>query len=197
MAALLSVANLNLERGGRSLFRDFSLSIERGELVQLAGENGTGKTTLLRYLAGLSSHSGAGELVRSECSQLYLGHKPAVKTLLSPRENLQWYCQGFGFSEEKIDSALELVGLYGYEEVASRTLSAGQLRRVALARVFLGDADLYLLDEPFTSIDARGVALLSAHLSERVNAGAAVVCTSHQPIPVDIPLRRVELGESV
>ncbi len=192
--SLLTVEGLTLERGGRVLLQNFNLQVAAGELIQVEGGNGTGKTSLLRYLAGLSSFGNERNIQRTNCSQLYLGHKAAIKPLLTPRENLDWYCRGHGWDTRGIDDALQQVGLFGYEDVHCQNLSAGQQRRVGLARLYLSDAKLWLLDEPFTSIDADGVIKLAALLEQRASEGAAIVVTSHQALPVQYPLRRVKLG---
>ena len=183
-AALLSAAGLGLERGGRELFRDLSFAVQPGQLVQIEGPNGAGKTSLLRILAGLSRYGFDGSVQR-HAPQLYLGHHAAVKALLTPRENLAWHVAGeCVHSDLEIESALERVGLYGYEDVPSMTLSAGQHRRVNLARLYLSSSPLWLLDEPFTAIDKTGVAELEQLLVTHVEGGGAVVMTSHQPLQV-------------
>ena len=112
--------------------------------------------------------------------------------MLTPRENLAWHVAGEGrYSEELIDRALEQVGLYGYEDVPSHALSAGQHRRVNLARLYLSESPLWLLDEPFTAIDAAGVAALEALKVMHVKRGGAVVLTSHQALGTDHPVRRL------
>lgn len=194
---LLQASALTLERGGRVLFEQLSFAIEGGQLVQVEGANGAGKTSLLRILAGLSRYGFEGR-VRRRVPLLYLGHQSAVKGLLSPRENLAWHLAGDGrYSDAGIEDALARVGLHGYEDLPSHTLSAGQQRRVNLARLYLSDAPLWLLDEPFTAIDRDGVEQLEARLVAHVAAGNAVVLTSHQRLAVDYPLRRLDLAGGV
>ena len=192
--ALVSVAGLGLERGGRVLVENFDLQIRPGELVLVEGANGAGKTTLLRSLAGLSRFGQTGSIRLHTDKLLFLGHRPGIKQLLTARENLDWYCRAQGLAREGIDSALEQVGLYGYEDVLCHSMSAGQQRRVNLARLYLSDAELCLLDEPFTAIDREGVRRLTQLLADRVSLGAAVVLTSHQDLPLDIPMRRITIG---
>jgi heme exporter protein A len=123
---------------------------------------------------------------------LFLGHQPAVKAMLTPRENLSWHVSGEGqYSDESIDRALEQVGLFGYEDVPSHTLSAGQHRRVNLARLYLSESPLWLLDEPYTAIDVTGVAALEALKVMHVKRGGAVVLTSHQALGTDHPVQRL------
>jgi len=160
-----------------------SFEVARGQLVQIEGANGAGKTSLLRILAGLSRYGYEGD-VECATAPLYLGHKSAVKSMLTPRENLALHVSGERFSAQDIESALAWVGLYGYEDVPSHTLSAGQHRRVNLARLYLSSAALWLLDEPFTAIDREGVAELESLLVKHVSNGGAAVITSHQSLKV-------------
>lgn len=193
-APLLAARALTLSRGGRELFRDLSFTVDAGEIVQVEGPNGAGKTSLLRILAGLSRYGFEGAIERAG-AQLYLGHKSAVKAQLTPRENLALHVGGEGaYGDFAIEGALAEVGLYGYEDVPSHTLSAGQHRRVNLARLYLSGSPLWLLDEPFTAIDRAGVAALQALFVNRAAGGGAVVLTSHQPLAVDYPVRAVSLG---
>lgn len=190
---LLRAQNLCLMRGGRELFNHLSLRVLPGQLWQVEGLNGAGKTSLLRILAGLSRFGFDGT-VTTTAPLIYLGHHSAVKPLLTPRENLAWHPSGEGvYSDTQIDSALANVGLYGYEDVPSRHLSAGQHRRVNLARMFLAQAPLWILDEPFTAIDRDGVAMLEQRLTEHVDSGGAAVVTSHQPLAVTCGVQRLSL----
>ncbi|MCX2981509.1 cytochrome c biogenesis heme-transporting ATPase CcmA [Halieaceae bacterium IMCC14734] len=191
---LLKVHGLELERGGRVLLSDFSLEIYPGEVMMLEGENGSGKTSLLRTLAGLARYGYSGGLQCNADSLLYLGHKAGVKTLLTPRENLRWYCSVQNLPLAGLDAALQSVELTGYEDIPCHNLSAGQQRRVNLARLYLSEAPLWLLDEPFTAIDRAGVKRLADVIAARAAAGGAVVLTSHQPLPSDYPVRRVSIA---
>jgi heme exporter protein A len=190
---LLAVRDLSLERGGRELFRDLSFDVLPGQLLQVDGPNGAGKTSLLRILAGLSRYGFSGRVER-HCPLLYLGHQSAVKALLTPRENLAWHVAGeAAYSDQQIEHALARVGLYGYEDVPSHALSAGQHRRVNLARLYLSHRALWLLDEPFTAIDKDGVAELEKLMVEHVQRGGAVVLTSHQPLRVAYEVKVLSL----
>ncbi len=197
--ALIAVRGLGLERGGKALLADLDLDIAAGHLVLIEGPNGSGKTTLLRSLAGLSRLGLSGR-IEARCDELlYLGHRAGIKQLLTPRENLAWACRSQGWDPVHIDSALDRVGLSGRADLLCQHLSAGQQRRVNLARLHLSfDArhkrSLWLLDEPFTAIDRGGVAALTDTMAQQVRRGGAVVLTSHQDLPLDIPLRRVVLG---
>ena len=189
---VLVARSLCLERGGRELFHDLSFDIGAGQLWQIEGANGAGKTSLLRILCGFEGQ------VERRVPLLYLGHQSALKALMTPRENLALHVSGDSrYAEDRIESALARVGLYGYEDVASHTLSAGQHRRVNLARLLLSDAPLWLLDEPFTAIDKTGVAELQALLVSQVAAGGSVVMTSHQALDVDCDVRFLNLSSGV
>lgn len=210
--------NLSCERGGLVLFAGLNLSITGGEFIQIEGPNGSGKTTLLKALTTLSVPF-AGDIEWQGQSLytnkkgtnkndffenlLYIGHKPAVKSLLTPRENLTWYHSNQYHPNQSssidIEAALKKVGLYSFEDQPCFTLSVGQLQRVALARLFLTSAKLWVLDEPFTAIDKAGVAELESVLSAHVEGGGIVILTTHHAIDnakikrvnlLDFPVRR-------
>ena len=190
---LLAANNLTLSRGGRQLFSGLSFDVSAGNLIQIEGCNGAGKTSLIRILAGLSRYGFDGNVSRNEAI-LYLGHHSAVKDMLSPRENLAWSVSGRGqYSIAEIDRALDKVGLYGYEDVPSHALSAGQHRRVNLARLYLSDCPLWLLDEPFTAIDKAGVKSLEELFVAHVKRGGAIMLTSHQALALDYPVHSLAL----
>lgn len=190
---LLTLENLSCERDERPLFSGLTAELRAGERVQVLGPNGAGKTTLLRTLAGIGQPARGhlrwrGEPV-SACrwafrqSLLYIGHAPGIKAALTPLENLAWYrALSAGSQAGNPVSALERVGLAGYEDTPCYQLSAGQLRRVALARLYLSQAPLWVLDEPFTAIDQRGVSELEQQLQAHTRDGGLVILTSHQDV---------------
>jgi len=201
---LLQAVNLQCERDDRILFRDLSFSILPGTLTRVEGPNGSGKTTLLRILAGLSD-AWSGELHwMGECrsrrhdeflhNMLYLGHRPGIKPLLTPLENLRALMAGRKpVSDAVLREALAGTGLAGFEDVACRRLSAGQQRRVALARLLIADEPLWILDEVFTAIDRAGVVALEHLLMQRAQDGGAVVVTTHHDLQAPA-LNRITLG---
>ncbi|OMH30063.1 cytochrome c biogenesis heme-transporting ATPase CcmA [Motiliproteus sp. MSK22-1] len=203
---LLDVKDLFCERDDRVLFENLSFSVSRGEVLQIEGPNGSGKTTLLRILSGLSK-AFEGELiwngqaladVRDDFLEalLYFGHLPGVKATLTPEENLRWYAALHPQTDsitERIFDALSNVGLYGYEDVPCHSLSAGQNRRVSLARLYLSRAPLWILDEPFTAIDKRGVAAIEALVETHSQNGGSVILTTHHDLAIK-GLRQVHLG---
>ncbi len=181
--ALLSIQGLGCIRDGRTLFRDLHLTVNGGECVALKGPNGSGKSTLLRSIAGLFIDY-EGEISVSDLA--YLGHRPGISLSLSPLENLRWYA-GLERTGQRLElpalvTLLEQVGLAGYEEVRCQHLSAGQQRRAALARLMLDRAPLWLLDEPFTALDAGGQALVRSLLVQHTGSGGAVICATHQDL---------------
>ncbi len=191
------------------LFNGLNLSIGPQQIYQVEGPNGSGKTTLLRVLCGISSrYTGDIDWQGQPMSQvkadyhaqlLYLGHASGVKAALSPRENLQWTASLKGLQGAEADktilAALDKVGLYGYEDAACFTLSAGQQRRVGLARLFLGRAKLWILDEPFTAIDKQGVKELESWIAEYAASGGTVILTTHHELTIEAPINRIRLGE--
>jgi heme exporter protein A len=201
---VLKVESLYCERDERVLFEGLSFEIGAGEVLQIEGQNGSGKTTLLRILSGLSRNY-EGELywrgepmaeVVDEYRQelLYFGHLPGVKATLTPQENLGWYTALHGTDTAAIDAALRQVGLTGYEDVPCHMLSAGQHRRVSLARLYLSQAPLWILDEPFTAIDKKGVVQKEQLILRHAASGGTVILTTHHELQLD-GLRRLNLDQ--
>jgi heme exporter protein A len=191
---LLAAQALSLVRGGRELFRELSFEVHAGQLWQIEGANGAGKTSLMRILCGLSRYGFEGAVV-CPVQPLYLGHQSAVKALLSPRENLSLHVSGVGsYANEEIESALARVGLCGFEDLPSHTLSAGQHRRVNLARLFLSQTPLWLLDEPFTALDKEGIDEVQTLLASHIESGGAIIITSHQALAVNCEIHSLNLN---
>ena len=188
---LLSISDLACERDSRVLYQSLNITIEAGDLWHVKGRNGAGKTTFLRQLAGLHPvDEGEISLLNNNARVIYIGHKLGLKEQLTADENLTWLAGLNGSStQQQRYIALERVGLRGYEESVVAQLSAGQKRRVALARLHLCKADIWLLDEPFTSIDQQGIADEQAWLNKHTLTGGAVLMTSHQ----DITLAQVKV----
>jgi heme exporter protein A len=204
---MLEARNLACQRGDRVLFSGLSFTLSAGELLQVAGPNGSGKTSLLRILCGISSPV-EGEvhwLGRSTRHQgegfrenlLYIGHHNAVKEELTALENLRIAATlaGQPLGEEQALDALDRIGLLGREYLPAKVLSQGQKRRVSLARLLVSRAPLWILDEPLTALDVKAVDLIQSRLAEHLSGDGMVVLTTHQPITVPgVALRRLELG---
>jgi heme exporter protein A len=205
---MLEAVNLECVRGQRRLFHGLSFALAGGRMLWVLGPNGSGKTSLLRLLCGLlrpetGNVRWKGEDVRAardgfHADLLYIGHTPAVKDDLSARENLDFGLaqSGIDVTREDVDDALGRFGLRGREGLPARALSQGQKRRVALARLALGGArPLWILDEPFTALDAQAVALVQSHLTQHLARGGDVVFTSHQEVDFGaLPVQRLQLA---
>jgi len=203
-AAMLAARELFCERDDRVLFQGLNFAIAGGQVLQVRGSNGSGKTTLLRIVCGLND-SYEGELSwygaplvdqREQFRQelLYIGHRVGVNKVLTPLENLRWTC---GLRARPDDAvlleALAAIGLRGFEYSQCFTLSAGQQQRVSLARLLLSPPRLWILDEPFTTLDKHGVAQLEFLLAEQAARGGAVMVTTHHELHVP-DLEVLELG---
>lgn len=202
---LLEGINLCCERDHRVLFESLDLTVDAGEVLQIEGPNGSGKTTLLRVLTGLSEAAEGevrwcGEAIRKVRHSYYqhmqyLGHAAAIKQSLTAQENLCWQAALAGLDcTGQVDDALARVGLRGYEDVPCYTLSAGQQRRVNLARLYLLSARLWILDEPFTAIDKSGVKAIEQLLIHQAQQGGAVILTTHQDLQHVPGLRKLALN---
>jgi heme exporter protein A len=204
--SLLAASGLSCLRGDRLLFRDLSLRVDAGQALQVRGPNGCGKTTLLRILCGLTLPEDGtirwrGRALASHDPDYlrelrYIGHSDGVKLALTPRENLAIaMALGSGADPAALEAALTRLALAPFMDVPCRALSAGQRRRVGLARLTLGGACLWLLDEPFTALDTTGIDTVRALIEAHLDGGGCAVLTSHQPINLDA--RRsvsIELG---
>ena len=192
-SCLLSCKDVAVIRGARCLLSSLDWHLHGGELWQIQGDNGAGKTSLLRALAGLAPQSIEGQLVVNS-EFLFLGHKTGVKGDFTALENLKLQLgDGAHYQTDRLRDALRQVGLADYAVEFAYRMSAGQQRRIALARLFLVDMPLWLLDEPLTAIDVDGVALIEACIEDQVRRGGSVVYTSHQPLKLDLSSRTLYL----
>ena len=196
---MLTVHELACARGDKRLFSKLDFSVNAGEWLHIRGQNGAGKTSLLRLLAGLSVPA-EGEIrwngvsiTDSESNYrenlLYFGHHGALKEDLTALENLAFASaiDGIAWHESAEDIALRALyrlGLKGREDLPVRVLSAGQKRRVMLARLLTRKSALWVLDEPFTALDVGAVELLSTLITEHIANGGMAVLTSHQTMPI-------------
>jgi heme exporter protein A len=194
MPGMLTAHQLTCVRGTRPLFAGVDFAVRPGSWAHVRGANGAGKTSLLRLLAGLAQPEEGevrwnGEKVGGEDFRrelMYLGHRAAVKEDLTAVENLLFSAEmdGVDLSRDAADEALARFGLAGREDLPVRYLSAGQKRRVLLARTVTRPAKLWILDEPFTALDTKAVDFVSRLVAEHVQGGGMAVLTSHQAIPL-------------
>ena len=201
---VLKAEHLFCERDNRILFEDLNFAAHRGQVIQIKGSNGSGKTTLLRILCGLNEGF-RGSLTwfnkpiqdhweEVHSSLIYMGHRVGVNKILTPVENLRWSVGlSTSVTDEQINDALGDMGLRGFEDSQCFTLSAGQQQRVSLSRLLLSDGLLWVLDEPFTTLDQEGVKLLERLLSQHAKKGGVVLVTTHHELFVP-NLTVLELG---
>lgn len=193
---MLEVSNLACSRGDHRLFSDLSFALYPGQIMQIQGANGSGKTSLLRTLCGFiipddGKITWRGEDVRELdeayfAEMMYLGHLNAIKDELSALENL---CISAGLSGTELNekdavAALRRMGLKGRERLPTKVLSQGQRRRVSLARLLVSDAKLWILDEPLAALDVGAVALIQELIAEHLAGQGMVMFTTHQPLQV-------------
>lgn len=204
---MLEVCNLACTRGDHQLFDGLSFSLSEGELMQVQGANGSGKTTLLRTLCGLMQPV-AGEIrwqgqdVREldedyYAEIIYLGHLNAIKDELSALENLHISAglSGGAATQQSALAALRRMGLRGRETLPVRVMSQGQRRRVALARLLVSNASLWILDEPLTALDVGAVSLIQELIGEHLSNRGMVIFTTHQPLEVaGVTIRHLALS---
>ena len=193
---MLTVQNLACVRGDRLLFKSVGFELKAGGLLYVLGENGSGKTSLLRLLCGfLRPEDGMvfwrGESIKHDpetylSSLLYIGHLNGLKDDLTALENLLMSARlaGYETDAERALAALTAIGLVHCANLPVRVLSQGQKRRVALARLWLTDAQLWVLDEPFSALDAASVSVLVSRLSQHMSNGGMTIITTHQDVTI-------------
>ncbi|MFC0679227.1 heme ABC exporter ATP-binding protein CcmA [Lysobacter korlensis] len=185
---LLQARGLRFARNDEPVFGPLDFAVDAGEALLVQGGNGAGKTTLLRVLAGLLRADG-GEIdidgqraraARRARAIAYLGHLPGLKGDLSALENLEFLCGLQGRRRnQRPESALAIVGLTGYEDALARQLSAGQKKRLSLARLWLSPSPLWLLDEPYANLDLEGIELVNRMVQAHLRGGGAALVTTH------------------
>lgn len=188
----LSLDNIALERGERRIAEGISARVAGGGALLVQGPNGSGKSTLLRVLAGLlppaegairwNGADAARDREAHRARLAYVGHQDALKAGLTALENLRFWAR-FGGGDWQ--AALRVFGLTQLADRPARMLSAGQKRRLALSRLALSDAPLWLLDEPVTALDAEAREAFNALLSRHLSAGRVAVVATHEPLPVE------------
>jgi len=204
---MLEVVDLECRRGDRCLFSDLNFTLNPGTLLHLQGANGSGKTTLQRAICALllpqeGEIRWSGESIRSlreeYCKEVvYLGHLNGIKNDLTGLENLRISAtlDGDSLDDEQLWDALKRMGLMGFEDLPTQVLSQGQKKRVALARLLLSSAKMWVLDEPFVGLDVNAVELLQTLIAEHVAVGGMVILTTHQEVPLTSgQIQRLRLG---
>jgi len=201
----LGVEKVHVWRGDRHVLKGVSLTLPARQLLHISGPNGTGKTTLLRVVSGLlrpeqGRVSWRGQPISSVRSEYqaalaYASHEPALKGDLTALENLR-FAVGLKrrVTAAELRANLEITGVAACADLPARVLSAGQRRRVALARILSMKATLWLLDEPFTNLDAAGTELTGSLLQAHVQGGGAALVVAHHDLKVDVDMRRLDLG---
>jgi len=196
----LTISDLWIERGEKDLCKGFNLDVRAGEVIRILGANGAGKSSLLKVITGIFTPlegriNYCGQEITHDKKQLlqntlYIGHSSGLKNVLTVQENLRYYFPHT--SLESIQSVLSLLGIFDLADALVKTLSAGQIRRTALARLWLSESKLWLLDEPFSSLDIGGIAFLEARIKQHVDSGGIVILTTHQALNT-IRSREVDL----
>lgn len=206
--AILSIKNLSCERGYRLLFERLQFDVSRGDILRVTGGNGSGKTSLLNILAGLSSQFDGDILFEGKPIKkaqheylsclAYLSHEKGVKLGLTVLENLTWFAALYPCKvndEAGFIAALDQVGLKRFRFQRAGELSQGQKQRVALARLLISNASLWVLDEPFTAIDQDGIQQFEQLIGEFAQSGGAVIITAHQPLNIEGNYRELSLDD--
>lgn len=191
----LEASNLTCIRDDRSLFSDLSFALKSGQVLLVEGRNGSGKTSLLRILCGIRQpdegyiHWNGGDIYRLATGYnavtAWVGHKDGIKMELTAEENLV-FARSLGTpSELDIGEALDAMELGGFDDVCAINLSAGQKRRLALARLLVTRSPLWILDEPFTSLDTHGISLIESMINKHLGDGGMLAVTSHHTVTLD------------
>jgi len=185
----LSVNNLSCQRGYNRLFENLSFELNSGEALRISGQNGSGKTSLLKIIAGLNTPELGSILFgqsksnskKYQLETLYLGHYAALSSELSCIENLEYLTNlGTEIISPNFHTALRKVGLKNYEHELAGNLSAGQQRRIALSLLFISQSKVWLLDEPFTALDSNGVKIIENQIEKHCASGGLCIFTTHQ-----------------
>lgn len=195
---MFQAKKLSYERGGRLLFSELSFFLESGQALQIKGENGSGKSSLLKLLTGLDQPD-QGELFWNKQALtgdqqndfyqnlLFIGHKSGLNAHLNAQQNLAWYCDlnALSITNEQQAQIFKQWGLYGFEDIPAKQLSAGQQRKIALCRLSVEPKKLWLLDEPLVSLDKNSIGIFTALLNKHLETGGMAIFTSHQDLSLN------------
>ncbi len=203
LTAKLSANNLTLIRGERCLFQGLGFALNPGELLLLEGQNGSGKTSLMRAIAGMLSLE-SGEVLWNDIpvqqqrqefhgSLVWLAHRSGLKADLTLVENLRFEASLRQQTDIEFDEVCERLEIARLKSLPLRSLSAGQQRRVALARMLFADVPLWLMDEPFTNLDREGRAVVIQLTNDHLASGGMCIMAAHQDVEIDATVTRVSL----
>lgn len=204
----LTLSKLGFERNNQTLFKEINCTLESGELLQIRGTNGSGKSTLLRIIAGFLEPQAGNVLWQGhpisrqrntyQENLHYIGHQNGIKPSLTVEENLQLSCALAAINSipQELKKITEKIGLKRFLQKQAMHLSAGQTRRLSLARLLLNTNPIWILDEPTTALDAEGQKLLADLLNEHLAVGGIAIVATHQPLQLQQPMKMIWLGEN-
>ena len=185
MSSLLESKNLSLMRNDHYIIRDLSIEISPKTVVNIFGNNGSGKTSFLKVLSGITEKTN-GEISRNNVDVIYVGHKNGLKSNLTIHENLALdNLQDRVISSDEIDNVIRKYQMIDYRDTLVKNLSHGQQKRVCLMRTIIINSNLWLLDEPYSALDSKGIDILNSTIKEAVTNDVAVLMTNHKKIEIE------------
>ena len=185
MSSLLESKNLSLMRNDLYIIRDLSIEISPKTVVNIFGNNGSGKTSFLKVLSGITEKTN-GEISRNNVDVIYVGHKNGLKSNLTIHENLALdNLQDRVISSDEIDNVIRKYQMIDYRDTLVKNLSHGQQKRVCLMRTIIINSNLWLLDEPYSALDSKGIDILNSTIKEAVTNDVAVLMTNHKKIEIE------------
>jgi len=185
MSSLLESKNLSLMRNDHYIIRDLSIEISSKTVVNIFGNNGSGKTSFLKVLSGITEKTN-GEISRNNVDVIYVGHKNGLKSNLTIHENLALdNLQDRVISSDEIDNVIRKYQMIDYRDTLVKNLSHGQQKRVCLMRTIIINSNLWLLDEPYSALDSKGIDILNSTIKEAVTNDVAVLMTNHKKIEIE------------
>ena len=185
MSSLLESKNLSLMRNDHYIIRDLSIEIFPKTVVNIFGNNGSGKTSILKVLAGITEKTN-GEILKNNVDVIYVGHKYGLKSNLTIHENLALdNLQNKVIASEEIDNVIKKYQMIYYRDTLVKNLSHGQQKRVCLMKTIIINSNLWLLDEPYSALDSKGVEILNNTIKDAVSNNVAVLMTNHKKIEIE------------